>query len=161
MIETRRLDLLDRRLTRPLVQETHRRVVDGPVEDCWDALVGVTVGELPVYRTLMTVRSAGRWPLAPTTSALESMPPLIVAQDRPVRLDTELSWARPSVDICMDFTLTRQGRGTVVTTRTRVWAADVMAAMLFLPYWVCIRAGSGLIRRELLGAIAKRVERVG
>lgn len=151
-------DLLGRRWERPLVQETHRRIIDGPIGDCWEALLDVTVAELPMYRVLMTLRSAGRWQLEPAASALESMPPKILATDPPFHLLSELSWPRPRVDIGMDFRLEPQGRRTFVTTRTRVWAADLMAATLFLPYWMFIRPGSGLIRRELLNAIARRVE---
>lgn len=142
----------------PVAQETHRRVVAGSVDDCWDALLNVTVAELPVYRTLMKIRSLGRYPLELSDSALESMPPRIVGQDPPSSLLTELSWSRPKVSIAMDFRLEPHGPETLLTTRTRVWAADGFSAALFMPYWMLIRPGSGWIRRELLNAIARRVE---
>ncbi len=46
--------------------------------------------------------------------------------------------------------------GTRLSTETRVQPTDARAGRAFLPYWLAIRAGSGLIRREMLRAVARR-----
>lgn len=58
-----------------------------------------------------------------------------------------------------NFTVTRRADGlTELATETRVWcAADVRAN--FRAYWFVVRPGSGLIRREMLGAIRREAER--
>ena len=56
----------------------------------------------------------------------------------------------------ISFELEPAGGGTRLATETRVQPTDPSAARAFLPYWLVIRAGSGLIRRELLRAVARR-----
>lgn len=58
-----------------------------------------------------------------------------------------------------NFTVVLQPDGTSeLRTETRVWcAADVRAK--FRAYWLVIRLGSGLIRREILRAIRREAER--
>jgi len=52
--------------------------------------------------------------------------------------------------------------GTQITyelqTETRVVATDVRTRLHSVGYWLLIRAGSGLIRRDILRAIARRAE---
>ena len=47
---------------------------------------------------------------------------------------------------------------TRMATETRVKPTDSSAARAFRPYWLVIRAGSGLIRRDLLRGVARRAE---
>jgi hypothetical protein len=58
----------------------------------------------------------------------------------------------------MDFVLVPDGDGTLLTTETRVRATDARSRALFSLYWLAIRIGSGLIRRDLLRAAAQRAE---
>jgi hypothetical protein len=51
------------------------------------------------------------------------------------------------------------GDATELVTETRVWATDERARRRFRPYWAPVRVGGGLIRRELLRAIARRAQR--
>lgn len=44
---------------------------------------------------------------------------------------------------------------TRLITETRVHCPDVQAKRAFTPYWLVIRAGSGLIRRRMLSTIAR------
>lgn len=53
------------------------------------------------------------------------------------------------------------GGRTRVTTETRIQASDEPARRAFGRYWLLIRPASGLIRRELLRALARRAERTG
>lgn len=59
----------------------------------------------------------------------------------------------------ISFELEPAGEGTCLATETRVQPTDRSAARAFQPYWLVIRAGSGLIRRDLLRAVARRAER--
>lgn len=56
----------------------------------------------------------------------------------------------------VSFELEPTDHGTRLSTETRVQPTDAGAGRAFLPYWLVIRAGSGLIRREMLRAVAKR-----
>jgi hypothetical protein len=80
-----------------------------------------------------------------------------VAGTEPPWLGGHPAFDRPGfVLIATSFELEAQGSSTRLATETRVQSTDAGAARAFLPYWLAIRAGSGLIRRELLGAIARR-----
>ena len=85
-----------------------------------------------------------------------------VAALRPVDLD-DLGRPLPDgwVRIGMDFRLSPAGTGTWLATETRVLASGPRARRAFVACWVVIRAGSGLIRRELLLAVARRAESAG
>lgn len=48
---------------------------------------------------------------------------------------------------------------TELATETRVRCADSAARRRFLPYWLVIRAGSGMIRRMMLREIRRAAER--
>jgi hypothetical protein len=64
------------------------------------------------------------------------------------------------VRIATDFRLEVSDRSTRLTTETRVLATGPIARRKFRIYWLGIRAGSGLIRREVLHAVARRAERI-
>jgi hypothetical protein len=57
------------------------------------------------------------------------------------------------------FELEPLGDSTRLSTETRVQPTDAAAARAFRPYWWAIRAGSGLIRRDMLHAVRRRAER--
>ena len=58
-----------------------------------------------------------------------------------------------------NFTVRSVGDGaTELATETRVLCADRSTRLRFLPYWVLIRLGSGLIRRTMLTAIRRAAE---
>ena len=56
----------------------------------------------------------------------------------------------------ISFELEALDQRTRLSTETRVQPTDARAARAFLPYWLVIRAGSGLIRQEMLRAVARR-----
>jgi hypothetical protein len=69
------------------------------------------------------------------------------------------AFARPGfVLIATSFELEALGDGTRLSTETRVQPTDAAAARRFRPYWWAIRAGSGLIRRDVLHAVRRRAE---
>jgi hypothetical protein len=59
----------------------------------------------------------------------------------------------------MAFLLEDKRGGILLTTETRVAVEDRAARRRFAFYWVVIRIGSGLIRRDLLHAVRRRAER--
>lgn len=58
----------------------------------------------------------------------------------------------------MDFRAVPMNGGSVLTTETRIAATDDRSRRLFRRYWRLISLGSGLIRHEMLGALARRAE---
>jgi hypothetical protein len=77
-----------------------------------------------------------------------------------VDLDGLRAFARPGfVLIATSFELEGVGDRTRLSTETRVKPTDAAAARAFRPYWWAIRAGSGLIRRDVLRAVRRRAER--
>jgi hypothetical protein len=61
-------------------------------------------------------------------------------------------WARAT----MNFLIEPRGRGSLVTTETRVHATDDRTRRRFGRYWMLIYPGSALIRRMWLRAIKRR-----
>lgn len=75
-------------------------------------------------------------------------------------IDGFRGFARPGfVLIAMSFELEALGDGTRLSTETRVSPTDPAAARAFRPYWWVIRAGSGVIRHDMLHAVRRRAER--
>jgi hypothetical protein len=59
----------------------------------------------------------------------------------------------------MDFRLTPLDQGrTMLETSTRCQPTDAAVRRRFGAYWRLIRPFSGLVRRDMLGAIARRAE---
>ena len=61
--------------------------------------------------------------------------------------------------ITWSYVLSPEGKGTVVTTRTTVRCTDEPSRRRFLRYWRIVRPFSGVIRRESLRLLRRRVER--
>jgi hypothetical protein len=73
-----------------------------------------------------------------------------------------LDFAAPGcAKAAMNFRFQVGERGTWVTTETRVLATDREARRKFARYWLVISPGSGLIRRSILRAVRRRLERAG
>ena len=69
------------------------------------------------------------------------------------------TFARPGfVLMATSFELQVENGGTCLSTETRVQPTDPRAGRAFRPYWWVIRAGSGLIRRDVLQAVRRRAE---
>jgi hypothetical protein len=76
-----------------------------------------------------------------------------------VDLDGFRAFARRGfILIATSFELDALGDGTRLSSETRVQPTDAAAARAFRPYWWAIRAGSGLIRRDVLHAVCRRAE---
>jgi len=62
---------------------------------------------------------------------------------------TEPGWSK----VAMNFRFTEDLGGTVLSTETRVQATDPATKQAFRRYWLLVRAGSGLIRHDILRAV--------
>jgi hypothetical protein len=175
---------LDRVLPRYAHGEVHATDVHAAPDAVWSALHGVTARELPLTRVLTTVRGLGvgradrpvlsAFVLRGFTVVVDEPPWALVAAaaGQPWRLrggemvrledrDACAGFARPGfVLMGLSFALEPDGDGrTRLVTETRVQPTDAGAARRFRPYWWAVRAGSGLIRRDLLRAVRRRAER--
>lgn len=165
--------------------EHHDIIVAATPDRVWDALLATRWADLLIARPLIAVRSGGRLdvgddlltdprgPGRPThleppsyySSGMVGRPwePRADAQ-RPIeslaelREFTEPGWLRYG----MDFRLTPlPGGRTHLETTTRSDATDDVARRRFRAYWTVIAPFSGLLRRDILGAVARRAERPG
>jgi hypothetical protein len=174
----------------PHFRERHERRIAASPASVWEALHDVRLGDLVLSRTLMDIRTlparlAGRGrPRLVTGRFLEAGPVPVLGADpeRAVIAGGVMQpWkisdgpAAPSLDAAglrafdepgwvktgLDFVLYPDAYGTRLTTETRVLATDPRTRVRFGRYWLLVRAGSGLIRRDLLRAVARRAEQRG
>lgn len=175
--------LLDRLLPDYDFRTRYTRRIAAPPAEVWAAMYTVTYDELPVTRLLMTIRAGGRARLSGPVAVAGSMPVLgqreareavggMVAKfwrPRPVTgpestttpegfaAFAEPGWAKGAMSIQLS---PLPGGHTLLAAETRVHATDATARRLFAPYWLLIRVGgAGLIRHEMLRAVARRAER--
>jgi hypothetical protein len=172
---------LDDIIPSPHFRERHERVIAAPAGAVWDALWRLRLDDLALSRTLMRVRAFGRDLPMVTEPFLERGPVPVLGFEtgravvaggalqpwkpfggsRPPALDAaglraldEPGWVKVGVD----FVVGERGASTVLTTETRVVATDRRTRVLFGVYWALIRVGSGLIRRDMLRAVARAAE---
>ena len=178
---------IDDLLPAPHFRERHERHVDAPPAAVWGALHELRLDDSPLARLLMDVRAlparllGHRRPAMVTARFVEAAPIPVLASvpcralvaggvlqpwkpaggapppalDAPaLRAFDDPGW----VKCAMDFVLEPDGAGTRLTTETRVRATDRRTRLVFGAYWLVIRAGSGLIRREMLRVVARRAE---
>ena len=181
---------LDDVIPAPHFSERHERRIAAPPEAVWTALHELRVGDSRVARALMGVRVLparilGRRPRAPVTGRpfLEQGPVPVLASEPPrsvvaggVMQPWKLAGGAEApvldaaglrafgapgwVKCAVDFLLVPDGDGTRLSTETRVEATDRGTRLRFGAYWLVIRAGSGLIRREMLRLVARRAARL-
>lgn len=181
--------LLDEYLPEYDVRSRYARPIDAPPDAVADALRGVEQRELPLMRVLMGIRGLPKLVtgegtlMPPAANALDAVVAagftVLGEREHEVAVGTVGEFwkpvsrptALPSPEEfaafhapgyakgAMDFMVVPLDGGSVLTTETRVQACDDAARRSFLRYWRVISLGSGLIRHELMGAVAKRAER--
>jgi hypothetical protein len=172
---------LDRLLPDYDQHEVHSRWINADTAAVWAALHETTAVELPLTRVLMRARSAGRTRLhGPVLKSRPAVRPLAETHGsevvggvitkawrlRPKIMDLSggpeafAAFNQPGwVKVGIDYQLIAERGGTRLRTETRCKATGGQARAAFWLYWALIRSGSGLIRREILAAIARRAER--
>jgi hypothetical protein len=168
--------LLDDALPRWHHRERHRVPAGAPADATLAAFEALTWREVPLFRVLMAIRSAGRTSRAGTRPVLADFTGIGFAEV--ARTGTELVYAgvgRPwspaggmgtvtSLDSFQRFSEPGWAKMAVnfridngdFTTETRVYLTDRTAQCAFGGYWLVIRPFSGLIRRSWLHAATRR-----
>ena len=180
--------LLDEFLPQYDVRSRYARQIDAPPEAVADALRALDLRELRLTGALMELRGlpkrlTGQGRLLPRNAKgldamLEAGFALLGERELEVALGTVGEFWRPVSQPtapaspeefaafdrpgyakgAIDFMAVPLDGGSVLTTETRVLACDDAARRSFMRYWRLISLGSGLIRHELMGAVAKRAE---
>jgi hypothetical protein len=170
-------------------REEHSRRIDAPAAQVRAALLAVTARELPLSGIMMVLRlapaaiAARRWPRGLDRPWIELLFEFgfveLADRDEEIvvgavgqfwRLREELVLLAEAEDFArftepgfakgaMNFRLADEGGATRLTTETRVQATDDRARRSFRPYWIPVRSIGGLMRREILRAVARRVTR--
>jgi hypothetical protein len=160
---------VDRWLPHYDVHERHSRRLPVEPARALAALVGTPVGCDGLTRALLAVRGLrasglpiGRFFETLGFSVLEQTETALVvgASGRPWRPSGGLGPFDQSgpgtVRIATDFRAEPAAGGSVLSTETRVAAADEAARRAFRRYWLLVGPFSGLIRRRWLSAAARR-----
>lgn len=158
-------------------REVHTCATTAPAPALWDAVHNLKGAELRLMRALMDLRTLGRGSRGGDRTVIEGFERMgfrKVAEDPDQeiviagigrfwklsgglrRVESGEQFARfeePGyAKVAFNFRLT-EGK---LSTETRIAGTDAHARRRFGLYWILIRPGSGLIRREWLRAIARR-----
>lgn len=157
-------------------RERHSTRVDAP-DRVFAAIREVTLGEMPVARTLMRLRGMRAAAARPIIDEMRRTGFDLVAKEpqrevvyasigqpwklsggrRPEGTDFQ-TFAEPGyAKMAFNFRLD----GETLSTETRVLLTDERSRRAFRRYWLVIRPFSGLIRRVWLRAIARRAYSTG
>jgi len=177
---------LDAFMPRWQFSEHHQRHVNAAPERVFEAIRGVRADEIALFRLLTWIRRGGRETAEGILNAGSDKPILDVAtrsgfiylaDDAPRELVLGTAVIAPRRGQCamtpelfretlspgfaiaaMNFRVTPDGSGSLVTTDTRVYANDARSLRNFKRYWRVIYPGSALIRVMWLRAVARRAE---
>jgi len=147
--------------------EVHSLHIDAPPDIVFDAVRNVRANEITLFHTLTWIRRFGRELPESILNARDHEPLLDVAtrtgfewlaNDPPRELVVGTCLIGPDRRAygAVNFVVTPEGRGSRVTTETRVHAKDAHARRRFAVYWRIIYPGSALIRRMWLRAVRER-----
>lgn len=165
-------------LDHPAFGEWHCGVIEAGIENVWAALQRVRWSDLRLTRPLLLARGFGLGPGLDRGCLATFAPVSVVTERRPssscfvvvgkpwspipqsVHLDTPAevhAFDQPGwLKYGMDWHLVPLPDGrTFVETITLCQPTDATARRRFAVYWTIIRVGSGLIRREIIAAIAR------
>jgi hypothetical protein len=185
------VSLIDELLPDFDARSRYAKPVDAPAEAALAAVRSLKQSDLPVTRALMSLRGLpsllARGPAIPRTDAtvIETMLGmgfmLLGERERELVLGTVGQFWRPTsrpralADVeafvsfdepgqakaVMDFRALPANGASVVTTETRILTTDAEARRKFTRYWGLVSMGSGVIRHEMLNAVARRAEGPG
>ena len=163
-------------------REVHSRQTTAAPADLWAAIHNLRPDDLPLMRALMSVRTLGRRVGSGDRTVLEGFERmgfrrLAEERDRELVLAGIGQFWRPAGGLrevtgkeqflafeepgyakaAFNFRIT-EGE---ISTETRIAGTDAQSQRLFGLYWLLIRPGSGLIRREWLRALDRRAVNEG
>ncbi len=167
--------------------ERHTRHCAAPVLAVWDALHELTVAELTMARALTGLRTVASRDTGTVTQthrpAMEAFAPRVCLElpPREIVLCDIATYAavtprRPEgvprgdllgfvtfdepgfTKVLMNFRLDPAPGGTTITTETRIRSTDPRTRLAFRFYWLAVRLGSGLVRRDILDSTCRRAE---
>ncbi len=161
--------------------ERHERVLHAPPEQIWSDLMNLRLTDLSISRLLVVARYLGRTRAEPVPMVQHGpVVALLVEPGRrwvggriaqpwrlrpraapdPTDLNELAAFSEPGwLKLGMEFVLEPvDADRTKITTSTLCAPTDESARRRFRPYWWLIRPFSGLIRRDLLAALARRSE---
>lgn len=168
--------MIERWLPTPDVRTRHRRRIEAPIDAVWAALATANLLDSRLARLLFALRGLPSRGLTLDRlselgfAVLERRPPTLIVLGlvaRPWRLDGGLrptdaahfdAFDEPGyVRIAWSFLLApvRDGSATLLVTETRVAATDAHARRRFGRYWWVVGPFSGMVRRMMLGAVAR------
>jgi len=155
---------------------SHRQWVDADTDEVWAALTTVRFDELVLTRPLLRVRKLGKR-IPPGSVFYDGPVTLLRVEDgrqavggsiaqswslrpRHKELSTAeefLSFTDPGwVKFVTDFRVQPDKGGTRLSTETRIKATDSVSKRRFFLYWTGIRMFSGVVRRDVLAAVARK-----
>ncbi|WP_240528983.1 hypothetical protein [Streptomyces antioxidans] len=155
-------------------REAHQVCVEAPPEAVMRAVWETTWGEAPIARALVALTRADvgkdrrivRDFLGGMGETLDAGGGEVVfvgvdtLEDRPRPEGSALELVRECADPgLLKMVMNVRFRDGVLSTETRVYATDDRTRRRFRPYWLAIRAGSGLTRTSMLRAIRGRALR--
>lgn len=156
---------LDEAMPRWQFREVHEIRIDADPQRVYDAVHKVRADEIALFNALTYIRRGGRKLPESIMNAGKTKSLLDVATQTSFRYAAAdaheivvTTHIGPGVDAAMNFLITPEGRGTRLTTETRVFADNARGARLFAGYWRVIHPGSDIIRRSWLRAIKRRAE---
>jgi len=145
--------------------EEHALEVRAPKERVYEAIKGVTVEEVALFRTLTTIRSFGRNRAVMDKVSKKPLLEVMVLSGFKITSDQPghglVVKARPALGMSTDADMSIEESSPgmcVVRTKTMVTETADGAARRFAPYWRTIYPGSWLLRITWLQAIKKRAE---
>jgi hypothetical protein len=177
--------LLDRRLPEWHFREVHRRRIQATPQEAIEIALALRVRDLPLSAVLMALRmapaalAARRRPSGLDRPLFEVFRRLgfvelgrsdeeivLGAAGKFWRLRENLEPLSDPEDFerfdapgfakgAMNLRAAATDGGTELVTETRVWTTDEAARRAFRLYWLPVRVGGELIRRELLAAVAR------
>ncbi len=183
--------LLDRQVPRWQFREVHSRRIDAPSHRVIELVLNLRPRDVPFSTALLALRLAPvalverKWPIPPDRPWIEILLSLgfvelgrsdhevvfgaigrfwrVREQMEPISDSEEFeSFDEPGfAKGAMSFRVVEGGRSVTLITETRVWATDDRARRAFRPYWIPVRALGGLMRREMLAAVARSARDIG
>jgi hypothetical protein len=159
---------------------SHSRWIDASQDRVWAALTGLTFGQLSITRPLVAMRHVGSRSTPVDRNLFEDGPVELVLSVpgefavgaviarpwrlRPARLTVgsmqrfvafrDEGW----VKYLVSFELAPGPDGVLLTTETRGVSTDPVSRRRFALYWAIIGRPSGLVRRDMLRAVARAAE---